>query len=309
MESIIFLENGLDTVAEAFPAAGLQSPLFFPQAGVGEPWRNPKGTTAGLKLPGEPGSALFLCGRCRSTFEVAWALHQEGLMGPWGAALAFSQSNGRGQLGRLWHSPPGNLYVSFFLPDDKLFSGSAGALFTTYMIFQALEAFGLPLMIKWPNDLLLAIPEGRYAGKVGGLLLEERAGAVLAGLGLNLVSAPGVKELRPGSALGAADLRSWGFAPVPLWLRLLAGMRLIYKKRVKDRQTTELLQELEQRLAWRGEPVRAGEDDKPVEGRLLGLAADGSLRILGPDGSEHLVFSGSVSPLYASSGLSSEQRG
>ena len=43
---------------------------------------------------------------------------------------------------------------------------------------------GLPLMLKWPNDLLLG------GAKLAGILLERSGDRVVAGFGVNLASAP-----------------------------------------------------------------------------------------------------------------------
>ncbi len=103
---------------------------------------------------------------------------------PHGSAfVARAQSSGRGRLGRVWESEPGeNLLMSVVLRPDVpvaeaalLSLGAAAGLALT---------FGL--RVKWPNDLV-----SRGGLKVGGLLAELDAdgphvGFVILGLGLNV---------------------------------------------------------------------------------------------------------------------------
>ena len=65
---------------------------------------------------------------------------------------------------------------------------------------------GLPLMLKWPNDLLLG------GAKVAGILLERSGNRVVAGFGVNLASAPPV-EGRNVASLGGR-ITPQAFAPL-----------------------------------------------------------------------------------------------
>ena len=104
------------------------------------------------------------------------------------AALAEEQTQGRGRLGRSWHSPAGaNLYLSlgwrFHGPVERL---SGLSLAIGAMLAEAIARdLEVDLALKWPNDL--------YYGerKLGGVLVEllgEQNGAipVVAGIGLNV---------------------------------------------------------------------------------------------------------------------------
>jgi BirA family transcriptional regulator, biotin operon repressor / biotin---[acetyl-CoA-carboxylase] ligase len=125
-----------------------------------------------------------------STNDVALALAGTGR--PEGTAvLADWQRAGRGRRGREWFSPPGaGLYLSVVvrpitlhgaLPIVTLAAGVAAA--------EAVQAAsGLPVELKWPNDLVI----GRPWRKMGGILAEtvtSGAGidAVVIGIGINLL--------------------------------------------------------------------------------------------------------------------------
>jgi len=106
--------------------------------------------------------------------------------------VARSQEAGRGRLDHGWDSPPGGLYLSVAvrLPSEHptLFPIALGAALT-----EELRArFGVPVRLKWPNDLVVA--EGRRVlRKLGGVLVDQvrpPAGEELAVAGIGINVAP-----------------------------------------------------------------------------------------------------------------------
>ena len=266
---------------------------------------------SGKALAGNPPADTFICAGCASTFEVAWALNEAGLLPEWGAVLALRQSSGRGQLRRPWHSPSGNLYVSFRLPGFFLEQEAASVL-TAFLLIRAFSGLGLPLRLKWPNDLVLLESEPNLAarpGKLGGILLEERRGVLLAGLGLNCALRPDRDILREDAALQPAVLPE-NFSPrrpIPLWLQLVPALILLYEKLFVATPVRELLQRSEEFLLWKGSEVQVRdhyEQGSVITGVLSGLTELGGLRLLvrsheptpanGPR--ELALYSGSIKP-------------
>lgn len=106
--------------------------------------------------------------------------------------MAEHQTAGRGRRGRQWHSPFGqNLYLSLRVElnewPDKL---PALGLVLGVALCECLDTLGIPMQLKWPNDLYL---NGK---KCGGLLIEQRgemhgAGTLIVGLGLNVAMRDG----------------------------------------------------------------------------------------------------------------------
>jgi BirA family biotin operon repressor/biotin-[acetyl-CoA-carboxylase] ligase len=91
--------------------------------------------------------------------------------------VAEHQTAGRGRHDRRWDAPRGTaLLVSFVLEPRALLSLALGVA--------AAEACGPDVRLKWPNDLLL---DGR---KLGGILVETTPVKAIAGIGINLTSAP-----------------------------------------------------------------------------------------------------------------------
>ena len=123
-------------------------------------------------------------------------------------AFGEAQSAGRGRRGRQWLSPfARNIYCTVGI-SRKIPAARQGLLsiVTGVALCRALRAqTGLPVSLKWPNDLLLA------DDKLGGILIESRALGVghfffAIGFGLNLMmSADELATLdRPATSLSQA---------------------------------------------------------------------------------------------------------
>ena len=76
-------------------------------------------------------------------------------LGVFDSLLAESQTNGRGQYRRNWGSPAGNLYASLRLPMEPPFVGTEAAVACGAAVCAALEGYGYPAVMKWPNDVAL----------------------------------------------------------------------------------------------------------------------------------------------------------
>ncbi|AKG23914.1 biotin--[acetyl-CoA-carboxylase] ligase [Calothrix sp. 336/3] len=83
--------------------------------------------------------------------------------------IATQQTAGRGQWGRQWVSPGGGLYLSVALQTEIAASNSYQLTFATaWGIAQGLRQQGVPVGIKWPNDLVI------NQRKLGGILTETK---------------------------------------------------------------------------------------------------------------------------------------
>ena len=106
--------------------------------------------------------------------------------------VASAQTAGRGRLGRDWYSPPGaGLYLSVVLREPCL----AGLITLAGGVAVAdgiRAATGLPVEIKWPNDVV--VRKGRASDrrlKIAGVLAEASTGAeglqyIVLGFGINV---------------------------------------------------------------------------------------------------------------------------
>jgi BirA family transcriptional regulator, biotin operon repressor / biotin---[acetyl-CoA-carboxylase] ligase len=130
------------------------------------------------RLRGRFGHPYVFAEQCPSTQRLLGDQHSEGAV-----ALTEEQTEGRGQLGRSWLSPPGaSLLFSVLLeppvetarlPELTVVAGEACA--------KAIgDVTGIEPEIKLPNDVLIG---GR---KTAGILAEARDGRVVLGIGVNV---------------------------------------------------------------------------------------------------------------------------
>lgn len=223
-------------------------------------------------------------GQVESCLDTARRLAERGWLSPWESVQAVVQTAGRGQLRRQWRSPVGNLYAVLRLPCASPFVGSAVGPAMGVLLVRALRGMGWPVELKWPNDLVLADAAGNPR-KLAGVLLEERGGVLLAGVGLDVVWAPDAAELRAGAALEAiclaeADVGGKGATKhIPtaeaLWQQLVICLYSAYNN---DPSFLERWREgLDEVLLWRGLTVELHDDGQVTRGRLEGLGASGGV--------------------------------
>ena len=183
--------------------------------------------------------------------------------------VALEQDAGRGRQGREWVSESGNFFGSTLVelrsrdPAPPSLSLAAGLA-----LIEAVDlgAPGLPLMLKWPNDLLLG------TAKLAGILLERSGDRIVAGFGVNLGNAPRVEGRETATLNG--EMLPQAFAP------LLAGSfaRILDLWRASDAEAFA--------RAWlaRAHPVgtrltiHSGSGTQ-VTGAFDGIEPDGALRL------------------------------
>lgn len=135
---------------------------------------------------------LYFYERVASTNDVALALASAGASSGT-AVLADLQEAGRGRLGRTWWSPPGaGMYLSVVISTDglgahvPLLTLAAGVALATALR----DVSGLPVELKWPNDVVIGRPWRKLAGILCEATTAGAAGAgpeaVVIGMGMNL---------------------------------------------------------------------------------------------------------------------------
>ncbi len=219
-----------------------------------------------------------------STMEVAATRGREGA--PEGlVVIAERQQAGRGRLRRNWFSPAGGLWLSLLLrptlPADSL--RLLGLCFAVAAAEAVSEATGLPVGVRWPNDL--------YVGerKLGGLLVEthlsgESLDFAVMGLGVN-VNIPaedfpeGLRQpptsilMETGTQASCqALLRAFLQRAEPLYHTLLAG------------GVAELVERWTKLDVGRGRRVRVSVLGHIAEGEACGIDSSGALVVKGERG-------------------------
>lgn len=210
---------------------------------------------------------------------------------------AGEQTSGRGRRGRLWASPPGNLYLSLILRPAAPAAGAAQLGFVAALaLADALAAHlhGRELRCKWPNDVLL---DGR---KIAGILLESETlgGAavefVILGIGVNLVAAPDAAEF-PATSLAAA-----GVAPLAPAI-VLAGFARHFEewhRRWKAEGFSPIRTGWLARASGLGQIVRVRLERAGFTGRFLDLDEEGAL-LLDEAGVQRRIAAGEIFPAAA----------
>ncbi len=196
------------------------------------------------------------------------------------------QSKGRGRSGREWVSQVGNLFASLLIRlDCPLATASQLALVAGIVTFETIAKLiayegRAALLLKWPNDVLLA------EEKVAGMLLEnlgdpeDRGSVVVVGTGINLANYPDNLP-RPAISLDAYGLK---VTPAQA-LEVLASTTHEWLQRWGEGATFPTI-----RRAWLdragplGRPLVVNLRGTQVEGTYAGLDPEGALRIKTAEG-------------------------
>lgn len=231
-----------------------------PRAGRGDP-RLPSGGVAGASL------------------GAAWDGPERRLRLP-RAVVAHRQRFGHGQQGRLWLSPPGGVWLSAALPwPEHPRAGAAPALAVAVALAAELASVGVPVGLKWPNDLMRLTPQGprKLAGLLPGLRMRgDRVRWARIGVGLN-----GSNPVPQG----AANLKAFPMVRADCPDRLVARVLLALDLAMELAHQPETVRASAERLLLPLDPQRLdGECWWP-----RGLAADGGLRLVSNDGRQRVL--------------------
>jgi BirA family biotin operon repressor/biotin-[acetyl-CoA-carboxylase] ligase len=236
------------------------------------------------------GTALCLAA-VTSTNDVAAALGDAGA--PDGAVVvAETQTRGRGRAGRSWISPPGvGLWCSLLLrpraaAETVPLLTSAAALAVARA---ADEVAGVRLLVKWPNDVVVAGRAGSAEWlKVGGILAEGRTTGgrpdfAVIGIGLNVGPLPDTAPAEVASrAASVAALAGRAVAREDLLAAILRALEPLLET-VETRGLEPLLPELRALSATIGRRVAVETAGRVVTGVARDLDAGGAL-VVAADG-------------------------
>jgi len=195
------------------------------------------------------------------------------------------QDAGRGRHGRAWEALDGNFFGSTVV---HLGAGDppapAMALAAGLALIEAVEvaAPGLPLALKWPNDLMLG------EAKLAGILLERSGDRVVAGFGVNLAAAPSIEGRQTASLSGSITPQAFAPLLAASFARLLAAWRTA--------EPAAFAQAWLARAHSLGTPllVHSGPGER-IAGTFDGIEPDGALRLRLEGGAVEIVRAGDVS--------------
>ena len=252
-----------------------------------------------------PGYALIALDEAGSTNDEAKARAAAGAA-EGTVVWARQQRAGRGRRGRIWESPPGNLYCSAILRPSCEARRVAQLSFVAALAVLDLVDGLLPgrARCKWPNDILVD------GGKVAGILLESalksdgRVDWVVLGIGVNLVGHPGLEGPVPSSSLveaGALALKPED--ALPLLLAALSERRSEWETQGFAAVRRTWLA----RAHGLGGPVTVANGGEKLVGTFDGLDEEGALVLAQANAAPISVVAGDV--FFGDAGTAHAARG
>ena len=224
------------------------------------------------------------------------ALKEQGAQAAGRCFVVGEQTRGRGRLGRIWTSRPGDgLYLSAVLCPSKPHALWPGLSFAVSLaVFQMLaEQIGQnggnsPLSLKWPNDVLIA------GGKIAGILLEAGEGGVIAGCGINLKNPPGdASQKHPAVALDSFMDAAEPPSADRLAFRLVQKLAECYEM-WEEKGLAAVLAQWQAHCAMTGQKVAIQTPATLIEGVCEAIGEDGQLIIRDDSGKQHFITAGDV---------------
>ncbi len=238
------------------------------------------------------GDPVYFFTETPSTNDVAATLAERGA--PEGATVfAWSQTAGRGRFGRAWFSPPGaGLYLSIVCRNE--IAAPRVTLAGGVAVAEAIRsATGLPVHIKWPNDVVVEGVAPARRRKLAGILAEGSTGAdglqyVILGLGINLRPAAYPPELSDRATSIEAELgrHADGAAVLAETLASFAGW-FAQLSRGESRGLLSRWRELAP--SAHGSALEWDAPHGVVSGISAGLADDGALLVKVQDRIERII--------------------
>jgi BirA family transcriptional regulator, biotin operon repressor / biotin---[acetyl-CoA-carboxylase] ligase len=208
--------------------------------------------------------------------------------------VADRQTEGRGRSGNKWESPKGGLWFSILLRPNVV---SSKLPLLQFLIAnstrQALEdETGLPVKLKWPNDILL------NGQKLGGILIESKTQGdaisfVVVGIGLNINVS---QDKIPENAASLEAQTGIRYDENRILSAIIDRTKLRYKDLNRPRPT-RILEEWWRNCVHRLTRVQVTIDGRTVEGVATAVGGDGSLLIRTDDDRFEKVTDGSLTLL------------
>ncbi|MCX7793371.1 MAG: biotin--[acetyl-CoA-carboxylase] ligase [Thermodesulfovibrionales bacterium] len=244
---------------------------------------------------------IIILDRVDSTNTYLSILAKEGY--PHGTVvIADTQTAGRGRFRRQWFSPPGkNIYMSILVKPEgvnqSLSDFSILPLLAGIASARAIRYFtGLPVNLKWPNDLLL------YEKKLGGILVESHMAPsvgildayFIVGIGINVnMKREELPEDIKDIATSLYMIAGREFERKPLIEEILKEFFILYEE-FKSEGKTYIISEWQSLSSTLGRKVRClMPDGREITGRAVALDDNGYL-IVEKDGVLESIKAGDV---------------
>ena len=218
-----------------------------------------------------------------STNEDALALARQGAE-EGTCIVADFQSQGRGRAEKSWEAEKGAALLASVLvyPRFELQRWHMAGLALALAGAQACEASGgVPVLVKWPNDLV--IETGSELLKLAGILSQAEARALVLGIGVNLQT-PDLKidsgqkmyALKP---IGLNEVSGKEILRDDLLEEILRSFKGRYEVLGTEAGCSQIINELSERSALLGKQVRVQTPNGELEGLAEGFSPLGCLKL------------------------------
>ncbi len=196
---------------------------------------------------------------------------------------ASVQTSGLGRQGRPWIAETGNLHASLYLHPGQL-PLTWIPLWIGVSVAKVMMEYGVTrdqIRIKWPNDVVHA----GSGAKIAGILCEKVQRIVIAGVGVNLSSAPSIEGRATTSVAGLTGLALPPEFPDEFLDKLLAELKFEPYLRVLKKTYEE--------WAWfrPGDSIRFEDSVTREEGhgRVTGYGEYGEMIVMTGNGEKRLL--------------------
>lgn len=216
----------------------------------------------------------------------------------WTVVLAEEQREGRGRLGRQWISNVGEgIYMSLLLkPDIQPYHAAKITQIAASAVTLAVrEVTGLPVLIKWPNDIVV---NGK---KICGILTELSAelnqiNYVILGIGINVNGDVFDSEIAHKATSIKAELGIEGSLDRKLILKkFYEHFDLLYQAFLEEKSAHRAIELCREYSAIIGTTVRVIRRQQTEDVTVLDITDEGELLVRHIDGREEVIISGEVS--------------
>jgi len=203
--------------------------------------------------------------------------------------IADQQTAGIGRRGNTWHSPKGNIYLSFLmnynlsLKDHFIFSA-----FTANSIIEFLNRYiSEEINIKWPNDI--NINGNKIAGIMTEIVKQNNIKYIVIGVGINISTSPKISNYQ------TCCLKDYSvkIKHESVLLDMIESYFIEYKM-IKNKNYKLILSKFKNKMDLLGSNIKILLPNGDVSRVLLkNLNYDGSL-LVEEDGKEKNIFSGRI---------------
>ncbi len=217
-----------------------------------------------------------------STNQTLWELINNGAK-PGSVVISAQQTAGRGQRGHQWSSAVGGLYLSYALaPNIPVSQSFQLTLRTAWGIATTLKTLGIPVQLKWLNDLVI------NRRKLGGILTETKVNQ-----GIVTKAAIGV-GINWTNTVPETGINLSSFIDTIPSLEMLAAITIQGIEKGINEPVANLIPAYEQLLINIGQKVTVGDRT----GVIIGITDSCNLCLCLEDNSEIYLAPGSLSLGY-----------